>query len=46
MERRREGCGVGAEAARWRYNFSFVVEEIKVAKWFKNGRGREEDRGE
>jgi hypothetical protein len=26
---------VGAEVAQWRYNFSFVGEEIKAAKWLK-----------
>jgi hypothetical protein len=29
----REGWRVGAEVARWRYNFSFVGEEIQVEKW-------------
>jgi hypothetical protein len=32
--------------ARRCYNFPFVAEEIKVEKWLKMGRGREEDRGE
>jgi hypothetical protein len=33
------------EVARWHYNLSFIVEEIKAENWFKTGRGREEDRG-
>jgi hypothetical protein len=31
----REEWRVGVEVARWRYNFSFVAEEIKVEKLLK-----------
>jgi hypothetical protein len=33
----REVWRGGAEVARWRYNFSFVVEEIKAEKRLKMG---------
>jgi hypothetical protein len=31
----RQGWGEGAEVAWWRYNLSFVVEEIKAEQWLK-----------
>jgi hypothetical protein len=37
----REVWRGGAEVARWRYNFSFVVDEIKAEKQLKiGGEGR------
>jgi hypothetical protein len=33
----REVWRGGAEVAQWRYNISYVVEEIKVKQWLKMG---------
>jgi hypothetical protein len=38
----REGWRVGVVVAQGHYNFSFVMEEIKVEKCIKHGKGKRE----